>query len=99
MKRETIIRAWKDPEFRASLTSEERSGLPECPAGPAFTELDERELQDAIGGAFNYVSEDGCLCSNYTGGLTSKLTTRWTTTTVKYDTPVLDVSVLNVKAF
>lgn len=102
MKRETIIRAWKDPEFRASLTTEERSGLPECPAGPAFTELDESELQDAIGGAFlNYVSEDGCLCSNYTGGLTSRYTTFTTTrtTTVKYDSAVLDVSVLNVKAF
>ncbi|MFL5348429.1 MAG: mersacidin/lichenicidin family type 2 lantibiotic [Hyalangium sp.] len=98
MKRETIIRAWKDPEFRASLTTEERSAVPECPAGPAFTELDESELEDAIGGAFNYVSEDGCICSNYTGGLTSRFTTT-RTTSVRFDTPALDVSAFNVKAF
>jgi mersacidin/lichenicidin family type 2 lantibiotic len=100
MKRETIIRAWKDPEFRASLTTEERSALPECPAGPAFTELDESELEDAVGGgALNYLSEDGCICSNWTGGLTSRFTTTRTTTVVYNDVNVLNVSVLNVKSF
>lgn len=76
MNTELIIRAWKDPEFRASLTSEERSALPECPAGQAFTELDESELQDAVGGGvalyLGDVSE--CICSNWT------VPTRWTTT-------------------
>jgi mersacidin/lichenicidin family type 2 lantibiotic len=99
MKRETIVRAWKDPEFRASLTSEERSSLPECPAGPAFTELDESELEDAVGGALNYVSEDGCICSNYTGGLTSRYTTFTTTRTTSVQLNSLDVSAVNVRAY
>ena len=99
MKRETIVRAWKDPEFRASLTSEERSAVPECPAGLSFTELDESELGDAVGGAgLNLSVEDGCICSNWTGGLTSKLTTT-RFTSVRFDSPALDVSVLNVRSF
>jgi mersacidin/lichenicidin family type 2 lantibiotic len=101
MKRETIIRAWKDPEFRASLSTEERSALPECPAGPAFTELDESELEDAVGGAgsLNFSVEDGCLCTKWTGGFTTRITTTRTTTIVYNDVNVLDVSVLNVKSF
>ena len=50
MRAETIIRAWKDPKFRASLTSEERAALPELPSGKPVTELDEGELADAVGG-------------------------------------------------
>ena len=50
MKAETIIRAWKDPAFRASLTSEERAALPESPSGRPVTELEEGELADAVGG-------------------------------------------------
>jgi mersacidin/lichenicidin family type 2 lantibiotic len=50
MKKEQIIRAWKDPEYRASLTSEERAALPECPSGRSMTELDESELLGAVGG-------------------------------------------------
>jgi mersacidin/lichenicidin family type 2 lantibiotic len=50
MKAETIIRAWKDPAFRASLTSEERAALPELPSGRPVTELEESELADAVGG-------------------------------------------------
>ncbi len=46
----TIIRAWKDPEFRKSLTSEQRATLPECPSGQPMTELDEGELGDVVGG-------------------------------------------------
>jgi mersacidin/lichenicidin family type 2 lantibiotic len=51
MKAETIIRAWKDPEFRASLTSEQRAELPELPSGKPMTELDEGDLSDVVGGA------------------------------------------------
>lgn len=50
MKRETIIRAWKDPEFRASLTSAQLAALPESPSGKSMTELNEDELGDAVGG-------------------------------------------------
>jgi mersacidin/lichenicidin family type 2 lantibiotic len=50
MNPKTIIRAWKDPAFRASLSSEERASLPECPAGTSITELGERDLDGAVGG-------------------------------------------------
>jgi mersacidin/lichenicidin family type 2 lantibiotic len=50
MKKEMIVRAWKDPAYRASLTSEERATLPESPSGRALTELDESELLGIIGG-------------------------------------------------
>lgn len=50
MNRERIIRAWKDPEYRASLSTEERAALPECPAGRALTELQDDELAEAVGG-------------------------------------------------
>ncbi|MDC0712071.1 mersacidin/lichenicidin family type 2 lantibiotic [Stigmatella sp. ncwal1] len=73
MKREAIIRAWKDPEFRAGLTPDERAEMPGCPAGQAFTELDESELADATGGALALSAEDGCICSNWT--VPTKLTT------------------------
>ncbi|HEX8436542.1 mersacidin/lichenicidin family type 2 lantibiotic [Archangium sp.] len=50
MKKEMIIRAWKDPRYRASLTSEERAALPESPSGRSMTDLDEAELLGAVGG-------------------------------------------------
>jgi mersacidin/lichenicidin family type 2 lantibiotic len=50
MKKEWIVRAWKDPAFRASLSAEERAGLPESPSGRALTELDESELLGITGG-------------------------------------------------
>ena len=46
MKKELIIRAWKDPAFRASLSADERASLPESPSGRALSELDESELND-----------------------------------------------------
>jgi mersacidin/lichenicidin family type 2 lantibiotic len=77
MKRETIVRAWKDPEFRASLTPEERSSLPDCPAGTAFTELDESALEEAVGGAlFAYDVTDGCICSEWTRPTKTTFTSR-----------------------
>ena len=49
MSRENVIRAWKDPEYRASLSSAERSALPEHPAG--LVELEPVELNRVAGGA------------------------------------------------
>jgi len=43
-----IIRAWKDEEYRMSLSDEERSLLPDNPAGPM--ELSDDELDMIIGG-------------------------------------------------
>jgi mersacidin/lichenicidin family type 2 lantibiotic len=50
MKKDMIIRAWKDPQFRAGLSAEERAALPECPAGKPLTDLDEGSLADVVGG-------------------------------------------------
>jgi mersacidin/lichenicidin family type 2 lantibiotic len=48
MSIQTIIRAWKDAEFRASLSQAERAALPANPAG--VVELSDAELQQAAGG-------------------------------------------------
>lgn len=48
-----IIRAWKDPEFRARLSSEERAALPDSPSGRPLTELDDEALNDIVGGLVN----------------------------------------------
>jgi mersacidin/lichenicidin family type 2 lantibiotic len=49
-RREQIIRAWKDPEYRAGLSAAERAELPESPAGPSVGELEESQLGHAVGG-------------------------------------------------
>lgn len=43
-----IIRAWKDEEFRNSLSEEQRLMLPENPAG--LIELSDEEMQSLAGG-------------------------------------------------
>ena len=43
-----IERAWKDPEYRKSLTPEEQALLPQNPTGPAPTS--EEELDQVVGG-------------------------------------------------
>jgi mersacidin/lichenicidin family type 2 lantibiotic len=50
MLRDRIIRAWKDPEYRQSLSEEERELLPENPAGAI--ELTDDELDMAAGGSW-----------------------------------------------
>jgi mersacidin/lichenicidin family type 2 lantibiotic len=48
MKKQQIIRSWRDPEYRESLTAAERARLPEHPA--AAIELSEDRLALADGG-------------------------------------------------
>ena len=50
MNTATIIRAWKDPEFRAHLTSEQRQALPESPSGKSMSDLVDEDLADVMGG-------------------------------------------------
>jgi mersacidin/lichenicidin family type 2 lantibiotic len=50
MLRDRIIRAWKDPEYRQSLSEEEQELLPENPAGAI--ELTDEELDMAAGGSW-----------------------------------------------
>jgi mersacidin/lichenicidin family type 2 lantibiotic len=44
-----IIRAWKDVDYRLSLSEAERAQLPDHPAG--LTELTEQELRSEFGAA------------------------------------------------
>jgi mersacidin/lichenicidin family type 2 lantibiotic len=53
-----IIRAWKDPAYRASLSQEERNRLPVNPAG--LVELTDEELMKASGLAT--ISHTTCEC-------------------------------------
>lgn len=43
-----IIRAWKDEEYRNSLSQEQRSQLPENPAG--MIELSDEDMGSVVGG-------------------------------------------------
>ena len=45
---EQIVRAWKDPAYRDSLTAEEREQLPPHPAGAG--ELTDEQLEQVAGG-------------------------------------------------
>ena len=56
MSYEDIIRAWKDEEYRMSLSEEKRAQLPEHPAG--LIELTDTELE-LIGGGYGYGDDNG----------------------------------------
>jgi mersacidin/lichenicidin family type 2 lantibiotic len=53
-----IARAWKDEEYRNSLSPEQRAMLPENPAG--MVELDDQALDASIGGKTELVLSLGC---------------------------------------
>ena len=59
MKKTDIIRAWKDPEYRASL-----EGVPMSPAG--LVELGDVALKTAWGGAASATNTEGCTVSGVT---------------------------------
>jgi mersacidin/lichenicidin family type 2 lantibiotic len=60
MKTEMIVRAWKDPRYRASLSAEQRAALPDFPSGKPITELEESELGLATGGLMPVRGNTGC---------------------------------------
>jgi mersacidin/lichenicidin family type 2 lantibiotic len=67
-----IIRAWKDEDYCSSLTEEQRSQLPENPAG--IIELSDEDMESVAGGTwFGCGSFFGCggglsnNCSNNCG--------------------------------
>jgi mersacidin/lichenicidin family type 2 lantibiotic len=51
-----VVRAWKDEEYRRSLSPSELAALPANPAG--VVEIDDQDLRMATGGA-----ESGCTCT------------------------------------
>ncbi len=66
-----VIRAWKDEEYRNSLTSDQLAALPENPAG--LVELEDSDLLNVDGGtsvpcaivtsAISFILTDGLSCS------------------------------------
>jgi len=52
MSKPDIIRAWKDDEYRHSLSSEEQQLVPENPAGQI--ELTPEQLEDVEGGSTSW---------------------------------------------
>lgn len=55
-----IIRAWKDEEYRNSLSQEQRSQLPENPAG--MIELSDEDMGSVVGGR---VAAGSDMCCGY----------------------------------
>ena len=51
MEKIDVVRAWKDPLYRARLSREEIHGLPLHPAG--LLEVDEEQLRSISGGLMN----------------------------------------------
>lgn len=62
-----IARAWKDEEYRNSLTEEQKKQLPENPAGEA--EISEEDLGKVSGGQRPETAETYCgsKCKNTSG--------------------------------
>lgn len=61
MKHDDTIRAWRDDDFRSSLTERQRLDLPDSPVG--IVELPEED-SETIGGAFT-----GPVCATVSIGL------------------------------
>jgi len=66
MSQQDIIRAWKDEEFRNSLSEDQRSQLPENPAG--IIEMADATLESVVGGQ----GGDGTGTGQGTGGNCTK---------------------------
>ncbi|MCA9653961.1 MAG: mersacidin/lichenicidin family type 2 lantibiotic [Myxococcales bacterium] len=62
-----VVRAWKDPAYRRTLTAEQLASLPEHPAG--LVELSDDDLTGAIGGAMaGAVQTTAPTCTQYSFG-------------------------------
>ena len=71
MANRNIIRAWKDPAYRASLSAAERAALPPNPAGAI--EITDEDLGNVAGGATkapytrlcSYLCTITCTCNQF----------------------------------
>lgn len=64
MSQPDIIRAWKDAEYRRSLSPEELAALPEHPAG--FVALTDEELESVSAGNLNHTVAATYSCCVFT---------------------------------
>lgn len=62
MNEQDIIRAWKDEEYRLSLTEAEQAALPSHPAG--LIELTDAEMGAVVGGALPKPTKVRVTCAN-----------------------------------
>jgi mersacidin/lichenicidin family type 2 lantibiotic len=63
MNKIDIVRAWKDEEYRNSLTQEQLASLPTNPAGNAEATSDalsEEELEGVVGGMMDVTKYQSC---------------------------------------
>jgi len=60
-----IIRAWKDQDYRSSLSAEALASIPSNPVG--MIELSDEDLGRASGAAFGSITTLRC-CTMLTGG-------------------------------
>jgi mersacidin/lichenicidin family type 2 lantibiotic len=58
MSHRNIIRAWKDEEYRLSLSAAQRASLPDHPAG--LVELSDEQLGAVAGGVTVWISSACC---------------------------------------
>lgn len=64
MSRIDVVRAWKDEEYRLTLSTEELSALPPNPAG--VIELSDEDLGNVAGGTnFSFTCTLGEICMSY----------------------------------
>ncbi len=63
MKKQQVIRAWKDEEYLQSLSAKERALIPASPAG--IVDLQDSDLQSISGGCSGICTYGGwptCFC-------------------------------------
>ncbi|MEU7137049.1 mersacidin/lichenicidin family type 2 lantibiotic [Streptomyces sp. NPDC046261] len=53
-----VVRFWKDPEYRSSLSADQTSALPEHPCGPV--ELTDEALVGVLGANTEQLNSAGC---------------------------------------
>ncbi len=65
MEKDRIIRAWKDPEYRASLSEQERAALPRHPSELPMSGLGEAEMAQVVGGRYPLTGPRECHPDNF----------------------------------
>lgn len=64
-KKIDVVRAWKDEEYRNSLSDDERQAIPDNPAG--VLELSDSDLLHIVGGAEVAIHDGPTHCKMSTG--------------------------------
>lgn len=68
----TILQAWKDEEYRASLSPEVRESIPARPIGENGSQLTDGQLEQAAGG-FTVIISAGVASAALSAGIAAEL--------------------------